>query len=415
MSALLHDIGHFPLSHTLETALKKFYEKFELKKDENIEKEIVTTSVKDNINHLKNRDKIKTFQSDTKLHEEMAEYVIFFTSIGEELKKLGLDIARIVGGIKGETSGIGDVEPKDQISTLTRNLIHSQLDADRIDYLLRDAVFSGVCSGIFDLDKLLEEIRYNEEGKYGVNIPGIRVVEQFFLSRYAAYSQVVFNRKVHAWEFMASDFYYRLLEMKINGELPKTIEIYSFEELKNLLKTEPVKFLNFTDHFFFKIVENVLDCNLPDYTVNMYAKLINERKPLKIVYVVEELCNNKEEFEEKFNNSIVSYFRNEENKRKLAEKAGVKPEDILIDEKPLKVTIFERGKDPIAVFNKNKVVYNNISDCEFSILKLFAEKVLYIDRIFTFDEDKQRKIQGCLKNVLPPQLQKEFKDYLISS
>lgn len=199
---------------------------------------------------------------------------------------------------------------------------------------------------------------------------------------------MVFNRKVYVWEFMVLDFYYCFFEMKINGELLKMIEIYSFEELKNLLKIEFVKFLNFIDYFFFKIVENVFDSNLFDYIVNIYVKFINERKLLKIVYVVEELCNDKKEVEDKFNNFIVLYFRDEENKRKLVEKVGVKLEDIIIGEELLKVMIFEREKDFIVVFNRNNVVYNNILDCEFLILKLFVEKVLYIDRIFIFDEDK---------------------------
>lgn len=92
MSVLLYDIGYFLFFYILEIVLKKFYEKFELKKDENIEKEIVIIFVKDYINFLKKRDKIKMFKNDIKLYEEMVEYVICFIFIGEEFKKLGLDI-----------------------------------------------------------------------------------------------------------------------------------------------------------------------------------------------------------------------------------------------------------------------------------------------------------------------------------
>jgi HD superfamily phosphohydrolase len=76
-----------------------------------------------------------------------------------------------------------------------RNFMHSQIDADRIDYLIRDAAFSGVKAGSFDVEKLISEIKYDEEANYDVDEAGIRALEQFFFAIFCSYSQIVFNKK----------------------------------------------------------------------------------------------------------------------------------------------------------------------------------------------------------------------------
>ena len=73
-------------------------------------------------------------------------------------------------------------------------LMHSEIDADRIDYLLRDATFSGASYGVFDLGMLIQTLEcadYKGHKIVGVNLKGIGCVEQFLINRYLAYNQVI--------------------------------------------------------------------------------------------------------------------------------------------------------------------------------------------------------------------------------
>lgn len=85
--------------------------------------------------------------------------------------------------------------------TAMLQMLHSELDADRIDYLLRDATFSGASYGSFDIGILLQnldmkKIRLGELETWvvGVKEKGIGCADQYMVNRYLAYTQVIFNK-----------------------------------------------------------------------------------------------------------------------------------------------------------------------------------------------------------------------------
>jgi len=71
-------------------------------------------------------------------------------------------------------------------------LISSQIDADRMDYLLRDAYFTGVNYGTFDLTRILRVIR-PYKGGIAFTYSGMHAVEDYIVSRYQMYMQVYFH------------------------------------------------------------------------------------------------------------------------------------------------------------------------------------------------------------------------------
>lgn len=80
-------------------------------------------------------------------------------------------------------------------------LLHSSLDADRLDYLLRDSYQTGVKYGLVDLQYLVrllmvvEDPALTENNKVlACNKKGQHVVEHFLMSRYFHYSQVIFHK-----------------------------------------------------------------------------------------------------------------------------------------------------------------------------------------------------------------------------
>ena len=84
-------------------------------------------------------------------------------------------------------------------------MISSQIDADRMDYLLRDAYFTGVKYGNFDMERILRVMR-----PYGNQVviknSGMHAVEHYIMSRYQMYWQVYFHRNAKCRSYFNEDF-----------------------------------------------------------------------------------------------------------------------------------------------------------------------------------------------------------------
>ena len=99
-------------------------------------------------------------------------------------------------------------------------IISSQLDVDRLDYLLRDAYMCGVEYGNFDLDWILKNIFISEippeNNRKGMVInaeKGIFSIESFIISRYHMYEQVYFHKTTRAAEKLMENIFLRLKEL----------------------------------------------------------------------------------------------------------------------------------------------------------------------------------------------------------
>ncbi|EMP71982.1 phosphohydrolase [Streptococcus sobrinus DSM 20742 = ATCC 33478] len=80
-------------------------------------------------------------------------------------------------------------------------LISSQIDCDRMDYLLRDAYYTGASYGQFDLTRILSVIRpYGNRIAFTIN--GTHAIEDYLVSRYQMYMQVYFHPASRAMEVL---------------------------------------------------------------------------------------------------------------------------------------------------------------------------------------------------------------------
>lgn len=217
LAGMLHDIGHYPLSHGGESAYKK-YHKQDVAKPEMLSFESANNKVVKYIDSLKNCDKDNIeYISHTFMRSDQNRF--HHEIIGTKVIKSNGDLQKIISDVEINVDDIcsiitGDIQNEKLIKHV--QLLHSELDADRIDYLLRDASSSGTSYGTFELNTLiknLEMVRHKEYGIdiIGVNYKGIASADQFLLNRYFAYSQVVFNKYVSILNFMSESIVYWML------------------------------------------------------------------------------------------------------------------------------------------------------------------------------------------------------------
>ncbi|MDA8233685.1 MAG: HD domain-containing protein [Clostridia bacterium] len=407
LSALLHDIGHFPLSHTIEQVLLE--DKARIDKERNKSAKIFNDSEGD---AEKEEQSINTLPTDeiapgTKLHEKMGEHVLENTGLVGILKKeFGVDARELAGIFKGDLADRGDTSNK--MYLLAINFMHSQLDADRIDYLMRDSSFTGVKSGAIDFDKLLHEIYYQmDDGKYGIDRSGIRVLEQFFMARFAAYCQVPFNKKVQGFNHMAAEVYRYMLN---SGNA------YGYYKLVDMLKETPEEFLKYNDHYFYSLVYKILDApttGIGEFViprgdvVRKYAQCILKGQALKLVISEERFCTKEEWIYFIENESQIERLKL--SKKEYAIELGMAEDDIIIiesEKKPLKVINGDKNNEPLYIYDRfrpegERVV--NILDLPDTFLSSFIgtdgkelEKKLYIRRVFTFEKSKRDQLKDRL-------------------
>src|SRR5699024_6772787 len=84
---------------------------------------------------------------------------------------------------------VAQVIDKTYEDQLVVSVISSQIDADRMDYLLRDAYYAGVGDGQFHMERILRVMRPTKD-KVVMKSTGMHAVEDYIMSRYQMYWQV---------------------------------------------------------------------------------------------------------------------------------------------------------------------------------------------------------------------------------
>jgi len=168
-AALLHDIGHGPFSHTLESIL---LEKF-------------------GVDHIDLTEEL--ILGEYEIFDSKEKEFIQSPSAAQILSKNDVDKAEIVNIIRGKTykkSYLGQI-------------LNSTIDVDQLDYLLRDAYYTGVAYGMIDIERLLQTLMIHEDN-LTIKRKGVGVVENILMARGLMYSSVYFHKTARIAELMLS-------------------------------------------------------------------------------------------------------------------------------------------------------------------------------------------------------------------
>lgn len=185
-AGFLHDICHPPYSHTMEELMEKYTNKDHM----DLARDLI-------------RGTVPTYR-------ERDEDILGGTEpIGAILEANGVsqdEVCDLIQKPRSEMKGNLDTFfESDQSCFKTRDfihqIIHGPVDADQMDYLMRDAHYTGVTYGAIDIDRLLTQIRlYND--KMALNKGGIVAAESLMVSRSLMYSSVYYHKTVRIVEMM---------------------------------------------------------------------------------------------------------------------------------------------------------------------------------------------------------------------
>jgi uncharacterized protein len=180
LAALLHDIGHYPFSHAMERAIENHY-KSQLVQPKQTEQEML---------HQKSNGVPQRFLHHEDLSAKILEHDSALSAILNQ----------------------ADIPATDIYSTIHRkkpgrfaNLVNSDLDADRIDYLLRTAHFTGLHYGSVDVDYLVTQLQVDDTDHICFTDKALRAADHLLLARYFDYQQVNYHKTVAALERLLED------------------------------------------------------------------------------------------------------------------------------------------------------------------------------------------------------------------
>jgi len=220
-AALLHDVGHFPFSHTLE----KVYAEYARPTLPN-----VGAWANGEVAGGPSPPEETPSDEPPQFHELFGQRVISETTDAQGIATI---LAQKAPGAEAELdpARIALTVIAKHESLLLNQIVNSDLDVDQLDYLLRDAKATGSSYGQYDLDYLLEcleVVRVEGIPVLCVHVRGLHVVEHYVLAKYFYYLCILYQKTRHVLEGILCSIAKRLIEA---GLLP------TWEALQEQMRT----------------------------------------------------------------------------------------------------------------------------------------------------------------------------------
>ncbi len=251
-SALLHDIGHGPYSHAFENVMEKS-------------------------------------------HEDMSVSLI--------LSPL-TDVNKILSINDNLANDIASVISHSGKFPLIESLVSSQLDVDRMDYLSRDAYFTGAAYGHIDYFRILRSMLI-KDNQVMVRASGVHSIESYLMSRYHMYFQVYYHPVARSYECILEGIYARLKDLTLdNKEIDASIDSF-ISVLKN--NDNILEYINLDDSYVNGFIKQLTRSK--DKILNTLANAFLDRHLFNFIELANEpTIEELNRINEKYNNTNGKYF-----------------------------------------------------------------------------------------------------------
>ncbi|TXT56877.1 MAG: hypothetical protein BAJATHORv1_20474 [Candidatus Thorarchaeota archaeon] len=327
IAALLHDLGHGPFSHVFEECL------------------------------LEHRGWN---------HEDVTEWIILNSVVGDILEGDSISKKRIANLVRGRVIESTDV--------ITSGIVAGQVDADKMDYLIRDSFYCGVKYGLVDIHRLINSLEVSERGTLEFDINSRGALESFLVARYEMFLNVYYHKTVRSVEVML---------VHLMNAADNELGLTSF--------STPDQFLELDDMSLFSRIRRL------DKSTSEEAKeavkmvnLLDSRKLYKSCF--EKVLHTQDRFVSKL---LTKKRVRESIQDEIAESADVPPEEVIVDVPTLPSVPYnphQMNPMEISIYEtiEGKKITRNLSD-----LSNIAEMMkVYLDVIRVYTREPFRKAVG---------------------
>lgn len=305
VAALLHDIGHGPFSHTIEEVINEFqHEKMTVR--------IITEDTEIN-NILRNYG-----------GEEFVEKVVSFYDKTKRNFNIPPWYYEIISGV---------------------------IDADRMDYLLRDSRSCGLTSQGYDIERLLDVLILDDNSNLAVHERGIDAIEAYFLMYTHMYKSVYFHHANRSANFMLKSAIDRAVDIVMKTD--DTVIIGHNKAVSNLIKNgdsiDLSDYFSLSDSTFWSLLPSWR--NAEDFVLQNLSRRLMSRKLFKFIPMA--LLDDNNELRYLLNERVIGWL-NEAN----ADKEFIKY--FFTIENPKKTTI--KKTENVMIYNKEDKAFQKIFD-----------------------------------------------------
>ena len=417
VAALLHDVGHYPYSH-LGEIVYSFIDQEEA--GALIQSEELPLNLLCRIANHKKRKLVD--------HEHLGAAVIENDpQILNLLHSAEIDPHEIGEIITGKITVGENIEDN---RALYVQMMHSSLDADRFDYLMRDSTQAGVSFGKIEMDYIINSLKkvkytYRQGGKQysapslAVNTKAQSAVEHFLMGRYFHYSRTVSHKSAIAFEAAAKLLMYRTINA---GYLSDCVKNY--QSVVATIGTE--EFYLFTDEQIWNSMNRFANKS-EEPIVNALWETVGYRKKPASIEEIKNIISKDVLLTEKKSHRDLRYEKTgeviQQKWREMAETAGVDPECVGYVEHAVNLEVLPKAvipekyneyaeeilRDAVKLVNKEGKVTLLFSDETSLINKMvgYLSKSTYIFAIGISDNEIVQKIKNLLKENIKKAIEEE--------
>lgn len=297
LAALLHDVGHGPFSHVSEHLLDKYAP--------------TDTDTGQNLEKIHEKITVDIIQTDPKISEILDRDLEFVVEIIEGSKK---------------------------IRDWHRDTVSSELDADKMDYLLRDSYFAGVKYGQYDLEKLIESclIVDRRETPLAISSKGIYALEQLLLARYHMTQQIYWHRV----SLISNEMIIRGITLAIDGRNRQMSKLYKYpkkssrDSNENYEKKKKDFVQNYLDYHDEKVIELLRDCK-QEKAREIFNQIYN-RELFKMITEIRFKDERDGMVHEGLREMAADPIRKGEREQEIAEHLGIDADYVIIKKPPIR-------------------------------------------------------------------------------